>query len=151
MIEFTKTIQIERPVQEVFDFISNFKNMSKWNYFVTDVQNITGEPPHIGTTYDQTRKTDRQQYKITEFEPNRLVSIKTIPPSEKLLMRFEFKPTEDGTNLIDTWELEKDLIAPLNWLAKTRVKSAVAENLEKLKELLETGSTTLQDGRVEHI
>jgi uncharacterized membrane protein len=151
MIEFTNTLTIERPVDEVFDFISDFENMPKWNYYVVDVQNINEESPRKGTTYDQVRKTDRQRYKITEFEKNRRVSIQTMPPADDLTMRFIFVPIESGTMLIDEWKMANGMLAPLNWLAKPKMKSAVAENLQKLKELLEAGSVTLQDGRIESL
>jgi uncharacterized membrane protein len=151
MIEFTNTLMIERPVNEVFDFISDFENMPKWNYYVVDVQNINEEPPQKGTTYNQVRKTDRQRFKITEFEQNRRVSIQTIPPTEDLKMRFIFVPIESGTMLIDEWKVGNGTFSPINWLAKRKMKSAVAENLQKLKELLEAGSVTLQDGRTESL
>jgi hypothetical protein len=37
----------------------------------------------------------------------------------------------------------------LGWSAKGKIQSAVMENLQKLKIILETGKVTLQDGRVE--
>jgi hypothetical protein len=45
--------------------------------------------------------------------------------------------------------MELDTARPviLERLARGRVKSAVAENLAKLKELLEEGRVVLQDGR----
>jgi hypothetical protein len=75
------------------------------------------------------------------------VAIETLPPERKLNMRFQFKPIENGTQVIDEWQLETDTPGLFNLLVSKRVESAVAENLEKLKTLLETGQVTLQDGR----
>jgi hypothetical protein len=63
-------------------------------------------------------------------------------------MRFEFEAVPEGTRMTDAWELHSGVPRLLEPLAAGRVKSAVRENLGKLKELLETGSTQLQDGRV---
>jgi hypothetical protein len=102
----------------------------------------------IGTRYHQTRKTDSQDLKIIELEPNRKISIETIPPSKPSLSRKMVFKSENGRTVIeDHWELESGAAGILERLAAGKVKRAVADNLTKLKELLETGSTTLQDGR----
>lgn len=44
MIRFSNTLVISRPVREVFEFISNFENMPKWNYFAVSVRKITDGP-----------------------------------------------------------------------------------------------------------
>lgn len=56
---------------------------------------------------------------------------------------------EEGniTRIRDEWRLDSGWPAPLEWLGAGRIKSAVAENLAKLKELLEEGQVVLQDGR----
>ena len=53
----------------------------------------------------------------------------------------------DTTRLRDEWKLDTGRPAVLERLAGGRVKSAVAENLAKLKELLEEDRVILQDGR----
>jgi hypothetical protein len=58
-----------------------------------------------------------------------------------------FQADDGSTIIVDRWELSFGLFGPLETLAGNRVKSAVKENLKKLKELLETGNTILQDGR----
>ncbi len=56
MIEFENTVQIKRPIGEVFTFLSNLANLPKWNYFVTRVTKVSEGPAGIGTTYHQIRK-----------------------------------------------------------------------------------------------
>lgn len=148
MIEFQNTIEIERPAKEVFNFLSHFENLPKWNYFVLKVKKTSTGPAGVGATYHQVRKTDEQNFRITEFDPNHTLAIKTIPPSTpELEMRFTLLPQGDRTKIIDEWKLDTGRPALLDHLFAGRVKSAVKENLTKLKELLETGRVTLQDGR----
>ena len=64
-------------------------------------------------------------------------------------MHFELEPVEGGTRLHDRWELETGLPGLVEQITRGQVQTAVAQNLEKLKELLETGRTRLQDGRIE--
>jgi hypothetical protein len=55
---------------------------------------------------------------------------------------------EEGntTCIRDEWQLDTGRPADLERFTGRRVKSAVAENLTKLKELLEEGRVVLQDG-----
>jgi uncharacterized membrane protein len=148
MPEFENTIRIERPVDEVFAFLSNFENIPKWNYYVLEVRQLSENPIGVGTTYHQIRKTDEQDFRIIEFEPNHTVAVKTLPQSSPdLEMRFTLYEEGGTTRIRDEWKLDTGTPAILEQLVRRRVKSAVAENLAKLKELLEEGRVVLQDGR----
>ena len=149
MIEFKHSISIKRPINEVFAFLSNFENISRWNYYVLEVRKISKEHVGVGTTYHQMRQTDEQLFQITEFELNLKVAVKTLPQSSlKFERRFTLQAEGSTTHIVDEWaELVMGKPALIEKLAAGRVKSAVAENLGKLKELLETGSVALQDGR----
>lgn len=148
MIEFMNRIVIERPLKEVFAFMSDFEKLPKWNYYVLEVKKVSDGPVGVGTLYQQTRKTDQQQFWVVEYEPNEVVAIETLPPERKLQMRFQFKAVEGGkTQIDDKWHLETNKPRLLEWIATNKVKTAVLENLEKLKTLIETGQVILQDGR----
>lgn len=96
----------------------------------------------------QVRKTDEQSFGITEFEPNRAMAVKTPPgESPQLEMRFILRSEGDSTHVRDLWKLDTGRSAILEKLAGGKVKSTVAENLSKLKQLLEQGNVILQDGR----
>jgi uncharacterized membrane protein len=149
VLEFENTIAIERPIYEVFAFLSDFQNIPKWNYYVLEVRQLTSESPiGIGTTYHQLRKTDQQDFHIIEFEPNHRVAVKTLPQSSpRFERRFTLYEEGDTTRIRDQWKLHTGRPALLERLARGRVKSAVSENLSKLKELLQEGRVVLQDGR----
>ena len=148
MLEFENTIRIDRPIDEVFAFLSDFENIPKWNYYVLEVRQLSESPRGIGTTYHQVRKTDEQDFRIIEFEPSHTVAVKTLPHSSPSFeMRFTLYEEGDTTRVRDEWKLDTGRLALLERLTGGRVKSAVAENLAKLKELLEEGRVVLQDGR----
>jgi uncharacterized membrane protein len=147
MLEFENTIYIDRPVDEVFAFLSDFENIPKWNYYVLEVRQLSESPIGVGTTYHQVRKTDEQDFRIIEFAPDHMVAVKTLPQSSPgLEMRFTLYEEGNTTRLRDEWKLDTGRPAILERLALRRVKSAVAENLAKLKKLLEEGRVVLQDG-----
>jgi len=134
MINFENTIRIERPRQEVFDFVSNFENIPKWNYFAKSVRKVNEVPLSLGARFHQICKADQQQFEIIEFERPDKVVVKTLEGSTpQFTMSFEFEANGDQTLLRDTWQLETGYYPLLEMLGKSKVKSAVAENLSKLK------------------
>jgi uncharacterized membrane protein len=148
MIEFENRVEIDRPVDVVFQFLADLENLPKWNYYVTRVVKTSDGPPGVGSTYHQQRKTDDQEIEIAALEQDRMLILRTIPPSTPELERtMILERDEDRTQILDRWKLDTGHLGILQMLAKGRVRSAVEENLGKLKELLEQGSVTLQDGR----
>jgi uncharacterized membrane protein len=148
VLEFENTIRIDRPVEEVFAFLSDFENIPKWNYYVLEVRQLSEGSIGVGTTYHQVRKSDQQDLRIIEFEAGHTVAVKTLPQSSPdLEMRFTLYEEGITTRVRDEWKLNTGRPAIFERLARGRIKSAVAENLAKLKELLEVGQVVLQDGR----
>jgi uncharacterized membrane protein len=148
MLHFKNKLEINRPVADVFSFISNFENMRKWNSFVSKVTKLSEGSIGLNTTFSQARKTYTQEYKykIIEFEPNRRVTIETLPDSKQVMRFTLFEQANNHTLLIVEWELDTcKKPAFVERLIDGKGKSA--ENLRKLKQLLETDKVTLQDGR----
>jgi uncharacterized membrane protein len=55
VLEFENIIHIDRPVEEVFAFLSDFESIPKWNYYVLEVRQLSEIPIGVGTTYHQIR------------------------------------------------------------------------------------------------
>jgi uncharacterized membrane protein len=148
MIEFDNTIRINRPIAEVFTFLSDLENLPKWNYYVLTVTKLSDGPIGIGSVYHQIRKTDEQDLRIIELDRNHKIVVKTLPPSSlNLEMTLTLQEDGNATVVRDEWRLDSGLPAPIEWLRSGRIKSAVADNLTKLKHLLEESHVVLQDGR----
>lgn len=148
-MNFQNTIEINAPVAEVFAFVADMRNTPKWNYFVTSVIQENGDGPVLGARYHQTRQTDDQRYEIAHYEPGQSLTIHSLPGSSPAFKRhFRFESSPDGARLVDQMTLRTGYPGMLERFAAGGVRKAVAANLGKLKELLETGQTQLQDGRV---
>ncbi|MGA9533146.1 MAG: SRPBCC family protein [Anaerolineales bacterium] len=148
MFEFNNSVKIERPVSEVFAVATDLTKLPKWNYFVQSVIPTGGTPGQAGATYHQVRKSDEQDLIVIEVDENRSFVVETIPPSKPELRRsMKFKVEGEITVVEDQWQLELGVPKLLEPLAGAKVKGAVADNLRKLKSLIETGAATLQDGR----
>jgi hypothetical protein len=149
MIEFENTIFIGRPIGSVFAFLAKLENIPKWNYYILEVTKRSDGPIDMETIYHQVRKTDEQDLRIAMFHPNHQLVIKTLPQSSPSFeMTLTLSDGDCGTCIRDAWKLDTGWTAPLERLGVGSVKADVAENLEKLKELLERGRVVLQDGRL---
>ncbi len=51
MIKFEVTIIIHRPLEDVFRFVAQGENGSKWNSAVKEVKQISEGPVGVGTRY----------------------------------------------------------------------------------------------------
>jgi uncharacterized membrane protein len=152
MIRFENTIDIHCPIEKVFRFVADFENIPKWNYYVTQVRQATSGDADVGTIYHQVRKEDAQDFQIAAYQPYRMVAVRTIEGSAPAFARtFTFEEVNNNTRIVDIWELETGHNRLVEALGKGRISAAVADNLGKLKQLLETGETQLQDGRVSRL
>lgn len=149
MIRFEHSIDIDRPIDEVFSFLADFTNIPLWNYYVAQVRQLTRGPVVVGTLYDQVRRDDRQRYQVTAHRRPHLIGVATLPRERPAFdRRMTLDVTDRGlTQLHDRWELDTGHPQMLQRLATARVHSGVGANLAILKRLLEEGIAQLPDGR----
>ena len=150
MLSITNSILIDKPLKEVFAFVSDPCNNPKWNYFVQSVEKMN-EEEGIGAEYLQTRKRDKQKFGILVYKANERVVIQSLP-RERLYVRrdMRFEGDNNQTTIMDQIDFKAPLPQFLSGLLLRGPKNGVKQNLEKLKQLLETGSVILQDGRKVH-
>jgi uncharacterized membrane protein len=145
-MKFTNAIMINRPPSEVFAFLAHFENLPLWNYAISDTRKISGGPVDVGARYVQARTVparSEETFEVTEFERDRRLSIRgTLGPFQGEIT-YLLETAGNATALTNTMNLQPSgplrLVAPL---AASRVKSAVAANLDTLKQILETERPT---------
>jgi uncharacterized protein YndB with AHSA1/START domain len=70
--QFETTVVIDRPIEEVFDFLADGTNDPKFSPRVLEIAKTTDGPPGVGTVYASTVKDagvkTKREIKLTEFE-----------------------------------------------------------------------------------
>jgi len=143
MATFENSVAIQRPVGDVFAFLADFENVPRWNYAIEETTK-TSPGPVGGTTYRQSRSIPwrgQEGFEVTVFDPTRRLVIEGRIGPFQARLGYVLEPMGDGTRLTNVMELEPSsgisrLFLPL---AASRVKTAVASNLDKLKLILEGG------------
>jgi carbon monoxide dehydrogenase subunit G len=72
--QFEGTVEIDRPVAEVFAFLADGANDRKFSPRVQNMEKTTDGPTAVGTVYRSTVKdagmTTKREFEITEFVPD---------------------------------------------------------------------------------
>jgi hypothetical protein len=144
-MQFSNAITIARSPHEVFEFISDLENVPKWNYAIVETRKASEGPVAVGTTYRQVRSLptrSEETLRVTEFEPDRRFAFEGDLGPFKGTLTYELEGIGGRTRLTNNADLQPLGIAKLAApVAAGRVRGAVAENLEALRQLLERKST----------
>jgi carbon monoxide dehydrogenase subunit G len=143
METFQNTVTIRRPPDDVFAFLADFENVPAWNYAIVETRKVSPGPVGVGTTYRQTRSVPRRSeegFEVTVFEPASRLEVRGEIGPFRARARYALEPSGSGTRLTNAVQLQSSgllrLVAPL---ATSRVKRAVAANLDALRQVLERG------------
>jgi Polyketide cyclase / dehydrase and lipid transport len=142
MQTFKNTVTIQKPVEEVFAFLANFENIPRWNYAIEQTSKASAGPVGVGTKYRQTRSVpsrSTEDFEVTVFEPARRLGIQGQIGPFSARISYLLEAAAGTTRLVNNVELDPSsaamgLLAPL---ATPKIKAAVAQNLGKLKLVLE--------------
>lgn len=141
-IEYSVTIQ--RPIEEVFAFVSNVGNWSQWVSGTSEARQTSPGPIQVGTTFTQVSNFLGRRFEInatvTEYEPNRRFALasdgKPVPFGNQII----FEAVREGTRMTDVLSSTGD-VSGLFKLAAPVMEGMLRNQFEKdhehLKELLE--------------
>jgi hypothetical protein len=97
----TETVETDLPTEQTFDYVANFENIVEWDPGVTAARKVTGEPAGVGTEYELDLEYGgsllSMVYRITEWDPPRLVVLEGDGDRSFAIDRISFRPTSGGT------------------------------------------------------
>ncbi len=142
MTNVNSKIHINRPAQDVFDFISNPENNPQWQGGMVSCEITSDGAWGLGSTYSQKAKFMGRDiistFKISQFEPGRLIRGDTVESSFPISFTRIVEPAEEGcmVQAIVTGDASGfiKIFTPLmNWM----VKRSIDGDYRRLKALLE--------------
>jgi uncharacterized protein YndB with AHSA1/START domain len=142
MVTNEKIITINRPIEEVFAYVSDLPRGPEWQPGLVEVRRITKGPDGVGAQFSGVRKfMGRKMESVIEFttyEPNKKLVFKSISGNSPIVQSFLFEPTDVGTKLTARLELQTSgLIGLAKPLIASSLKRDVDNNYDILKNLLE--------------
>ena len=148
MVTNEKIITINRPVEEVFAYVSDLPSGPEWQPGLVEVRRITEGPEGVGTQYNGVRNfMGRKMESIIEYttyEPNKKLVFKSISGSTPLVQTFLFEPTTGGTRLTARLELQTSgLMGLAKPLIASGLRREIDSNYDNLKNMLENRVTAV--------
>lgn len=147
MIKTEKSIIIDRPVEEVFAYVSDLQNSPQWQNGVLEARRTTKGALGVGTQYTSVRKfMGRRMEAVIEFvayEPNKKIAFKSTSGTTPFEEYFLFESTAEGTRLTSVLELQTGgLMGLADPLIAGSIKRQMDANFGDLKDLLESRVAT---------
>ena len=144
MINLDLGTLIDKPVKDVFAFITNPANMSKWNSAVVSMEQITPGAVGMGTKFktvgEMLGRRIEGEMQVIAFEPDSKYGFQMNAGPVQVNVTLGFKTVGTGTKLsLNAQGNPGGLFKLAEGVMQGRVKSMMEENLARLKSVLEKG------------
>jgi uncharacterized protein YndB with AHSA1/START domain len=142
VIAFDTDVRIDRPIEEVFAYVSDPLDFPRWNSAVQAVRKTSAGQNGVASTYTMERELPGgraiNELEILASAPPREFAIRTTAGPTPFLYRYQFS-AENGETVV---KLDAEVELPgaaalLPQLAGRLIKKGVNDNLATLKEILE--------------
>jgi len=142
MARIEASVTIKRPVEEVFDLVTDIAKTSQWRSGISESSQTSEGPLGVGATMRVVARVMGRQLKttleVTEYEPNRKYSTRSTSGPIPYETSYTFEPVAGGTRVIFVGDAQLGgflkLIEPLVVRQQRRQSEAA---FGKLKDLLE--------------
>ena len=144
MLRFEVSVQIARPVHEVWEYLIDPEHVPEWQSSAVASHQVSDGAIGVGTKLEDERRflgrRARSEVEVTEFEPERLFTLHGLSGPVRFTVRHRLAGNDGGTRLDVEAEAEP---AGIGRLARPMVERAAAHELradfQRLKRLLERG------------
>jgi uncharacterized membrane protein len=105
MAKIEASVVIDRPVEDVWKFMSDMSNDPKWNPETLEVKQVSTGPLAVGTILEDRHPKQTFRIRLYEYEPNRKFGYESISgPSKGSRVSYSMETTEGKTRLNLTLE-----------------------------------------------
>jgi uncharacterized membrane protein len=143
-VRFEFEVEIERPVSEVFAYVTDVANLPEWQRATSSAAWEDGDRPRTGARIrQQTAFLGRSLdivVEVTAYEPERRFDLRTLEGPISFTVRHSFQPANSGTRIHFVGEGEPGGFFRLarSMVARQAERESRAD-FARLKEILESG------------
>jgi uncharacterized protein YndB with AHSA1/START domain len=148
MAPIAASIEIGRPPEDVFAYVTDPSHLPEWQGGVVRAERIGEGPVAVGTRAVVTRRIGRREQNMTieiaELDPPRSFAVRGLDGPVRGENRGIIEPLDDGRRSRLAYELDLRghgigrLLVP--FVVKRQAQQGTPRNMEKLKERLESGA-----------
>ncbi len=142
MIQYEISVLISQPVEKVFVYIADAKNLRAWQADLIENEQLTEGLIRVGSRFREVRQTGPRktniQAEITAFEPNKFFSTTTIV-GPQATVRYDFNAEQGATRVTYQFSLQTSgLMRLMEPLMAGSIKKDAEADFQKLKQILES-------------
>lgn len=142
MINHKVNTYINRPVEQVFAFTADHKNLRAWQADLVENEQLTKGPMRVGTRFREVRRTGSRQSEIqaeiTAFEANKRFATKTLTKPQ-VTVSYTFDSEDGGTRITYNFTMiTSGFMRLLEPLIASSIKKDSESDFDKLKRTLES-------------
>jgi carbon monoxide dehydrogenase subunit G len=142
---FGATIDIDRPIEDVFAFLADGENDRKFSPRIIEIAKTTEGPPGVGTVYASTAKDAgikmKHEFELTEYEPSSRIRWRELSKHPLVVTEggYDLAPAGEGTTRLTFFnELEARgigvLLVGLALRSARKGANAFAESIKRAAE-----------------
>ncbi|HWH55949.1 MAG TPA: SRPBCC family protein [Gaiellaceae bacterium] len=147
MVRIEHTVEIDRPLHEVWEYLVDPENVPEWQSSAVSSHQVTNGPMGVGTKLEDERRflgrRAKSEVEVTEYEPERLFTLHGISGPIRFTFRHRLEEHGDCTRV--HIEAEADP-AGIGRFIRPMVERAAEHELKgdfaRLKALLESERET---------
>lgn len=144
MINIDLGTLIDKPIKDVFAFVADPNNMSKWNSGVVSLEQITPGEVGVGTKFksvgEMMGRRIEGEMQVTAYEPDTKCGYQVNAGPMQVNLTLTFKTVGTGTKIsLNAQGNPAGFFKLAEGMMTGRVKSMMEENLTRLKSVLESG------------
>ncbi len=145
MINLDFGVLVDRPMKDVFAFVSNPNNMSQWNSAVVSLQQSTPGAVAVGTKFktvgEMMGRRIEGEMQITALEPDSKCGFQVNAGPMQVNLTLSFKTVGTGTKVsLNAQGNPGGIFKLAEGVMAGQVKSMMEGNLARLKTVLEKGA-----------
>lgn len=143
-LKFDESIDIARPLPEVFEFVSNPDNVTAWNSNLDEYTLTSGSADQVGAVFAITVKVAGIRLSMTEeltgYESNSTLAYRSKESKIGYTREVAFTGIDGGTRVTSRMESEADtgLFKFGDPIVQKLYEHDLRSNLEKAKTILES-------------
>lgn len=147
-IEYEHSRVIERPVEAVYDFVSDVSNAPQWMPWADETSVVDGPEPS-GIAEGQRRRITQTDFGVqnesvieaVEVDPGRYYAFGIVEGPGDFRGSYRYEPVEEGTRLTRTYTVELSGIARLvELLIARRMTRRWEGDMDRLQAILDAAA-----------
>ncbi|GAH15534.1 unnamed protein product, partial [marine sediment metagenome] len=101
MIKIETSVVINRPIEEVFAFVTDVEKLSQWSAELVEAKKTSEGSVGVGTTFSGVVKMlgrrMENDHEVSEYEPNSKFAFKVTSGPAQMEVEYTFESVADGT------------------------------------------------------